>query len=64
MWKRALIRPLSKTNSPHHPSDTRPIANLPVFSKLFERALYKQIYDFSVANDLLDPRQSGFRKNF
>ena len=63
-WKRAFVRPLLKVNPSGSPSDTRPIANLCELSKIFERVVHRQITDFIVANDVLDPRQSGFRCGF
>ena len=63
-WKRAFIRPLLKRNPPDSLSNTRPIANLCEMSKIFERIVHRQITEFIVANDLLDPRQSGYRSGF
>lgn len=33
-------------------------------SKILERILYNQIYDYFISNDLLPANQSGFRKGF
>lgn len=63
-WKRAYIRPLSKVNPPRSLSDTRPIANLPELSKVFERIIYRQIISFLDTNNLLDPRQSAYRSGY
>ena len=63
-WKRAFIRPLLKCNPPNSLSDTRPIANLCEMSKIFERIVHRQMTEFIVANDLLDPRQSDYRSGF
>lgn len=63
-WGVARIRPLSKIKTPKSPSDTRPVANLPEPSKLFERILFEQITDFVEANDLFDPCKSGFRSTY
>ena len=60
-----LIKPINqsinllKRNSPISPSDTRPIANLCEMSKIFVRIVHREMTEFIVANDLLDPRQSG-----
>ncbi|KAK0157345.1 hypothetical protein PV328_011098 [Microctonus aethiopoides] len=63
-WKKAYLRPLSKINMPRSPSDTRPIANLCEFSKLYERIIHKQIIQYLTSNNLLDPLQSGYRKSY
>ena len=39
----------------------RPIAVLPVISKVFERVVHNQLYDYLEANDMLSERQFGFR---
>ncbi|XP_071652803.1 uncharacterized protein [Temnothorax longispinosus] len=64
LWKRAILRPLSKIKSPASPSDTRPIANLCELSKVFEKILHRQITDFIESHHILDSRQSGYRKCF
>lgn len=58
------IRPLLKSNPPKSLSDCRPIASLPVLSKLLERIAHNQVTNFINSNNLLDPRQSGFRKRY
>lgn len=63
-WRRSYLRPLSKINMPRSPSDTRPIANLCEFSKLFERIIHKQIVKYLTDNNLLDPFNSGYRKSY
>ncbi|XP_024893569.1 uncharacterized protein LOC112468571 [Temnothorax curvispinosus] len=63
-WKQAIVRPLSKVKSPTSPSDTRPIANLCEFSKLFERIMHRQILDHINSHNILDDRQSGYRKGY
>jgi len=55
-WKIAKIIPIPKTDNEY-----RPIAILPYLSKAFEILLYRQMYNFFVANSLLTNRQSGFR---
>ncbi|XP_071637527.1 uncharacterized protein [Temnothorax longispinosus] len=43
------------------PSDTRPIANLPELSKIFEKIVALQITQYLDEFDLLNPRQSAYR---
>lgn len=62
-WKRALIRPLPKVNKPAAITDLRPISLLNVMSKVLERLIYHQVYDYVLTNNILPKFQSGFRKN-
>ena len=41
----------------------RPIWTLPIFGKIFEKLIYKRLYNFFVAQNLLHDKQFGFRKN-
>ena len=41
----------------------RPISVLPVASKLLERAVHRQLYQFLSKHQILSPFQCGFRKN-
>lgn len=63
-WKRSLVVPLNKVSNPSTTSDTRPIANLPHFAKIFDKLLTNQLMDFLEGNRLLTDYQSGFRKGF
>ena len=64
LWKRAFIRPLSKSRTPKSASETRPIANISVLSKMFERIIHKQITGYAEKFDIFDPKQSGYRSSF
>ncbi|KAJ4440232.1 hypothetical protein ANN_08371 [Periplaneta americana] len=61
LWKTASVRPLPKVNSPTSAKDYRPISILPVLSKALERIIHKQLSDYLIEFNLLDPLQSGFR---
>ena len=39
----------------------RPVSLLPVCGKVFERLLYNKMFSFFSENDLISPKQSGFR---
>ena len=41
----------------------RPISLLPVFSKKFEKIIFKRLYSFVVCNKVLYPLQFGFQEN-
>lgn len=62
-WKKSLIIPLNKVANPTSFSDTRPIANLPHFAKIFDKLVTIQLMDFLESNSLLTCYQSGFRKH-
>ena len=42
-------------------SNYRPISVLPVFSKVFEKVAYTQLYDYLETNSILHKQQYGFR---
>ena len=42
----------------------RPISLLPTFSKIFEKVVQTQLYDYLNENNLLFESQHGFRKNY
>ena len=44
-------------------SDLRPISLLPITGKILEKFIHKQTNSFLEGNRLLNPKQSGFRKN-
>ena len=39
----------------------RPISLLPIFAKVFERILFKNLYNFFTENNLITKNQSGFK---
>ncbi|XP_061388519.1 uncharacterized protein LOC133323619, partial [Musca vetustissima] len=57
-WKQAKIIPIPKANHEY-----RPIAILPLISKVLETLMYKQINEYLTKNNMLTEHQSGFRKN-
>ena len=61
-WKKALIRPLSKTKTPRLPSDTKPIALLSECPKVLERLVHDQLSGYLEAHRILHQRQAGFRR--
>ena len=36
---------------------------LPIFGKIFEKVIYRRIYDFALSQNILDQNQFGFRKS-
>ena len=60
--KLADITPIFKKGDATIPDNYRPISVLPVVSKLFERIMQNQMYNF--LNDILSPFICGYRKGF
>ena len=60
--KIAKVTPIYKTNDPSQFTNYRPISVLPIFSKLFEKVMYKRIEQHLSHNEILSPYQFGFRK--
>ena len=62
-FKNAFITPIVKKAGMDagEVGSYRPISNLPVLFKLFERVVARQLLDYLQNNNLLPPLQSGFR---
>ncbi|KAI5651508.1 reverse transcriptase (RNA-dependent DNA polymerase) domain-containing protein [Phthorimaea operculella] len=60
--KHSVIKPLFKKGDKELCSNYRPIALIPVISKIFERVIYNNIYSFLEKSNVLKPEQYGFRK--
>ena len=60
--KLAKIVPIFKAKEQHLISNYRPISLLPVFSKILERVVNKNLFSFLTINKILFPNQYGFRK--
>ena len=61
--KIAPVIPLFKSGEDGLISNYRPISILPVFSKLFEKVVYKRLINYLDSNNILFNKQYGFRKN-
>ena len=60
-WKKANIVPIHKKGDKQPVKNYRPVSLLPICGKIFERLLYNEMLDFFLENDLISPKQSGFR---
>lgn len=60
-WKLAKVTPIYKKGERKDPSNYRPISVIPVISKIFEKIVYDQLYDYLNKYDILAVNQSGFR---
>ena len=62
-WKCAKILPGWKNKGTRFELKYyRPLSNLSEVSKLVEKAVYEQMYDYLVSNDLIHPNHNGFLK--
>ena len=59
--KIAKVLPLHKKSDPHLFDNYRPISLLPTVSKVFEKIVYRQLYDYLTINKLIYDSQYGFR---
>ena len=64
-WKRAKIIPLYKGKEARKaaPKSYRPIALLPIISKVMERAIHNHIMEHMEANQFWHPNHHAYRKN-
>ena len=60
-WKLARVTPIFKGGDRSDKSNYRPISILPVISKLFEKLIADQLYQYMTENNMLSSNQSGFR---
>ena len=61
--KIAKVITLFKKGNPELPSNYRPISLLPIFSKVFEKLMYRRLYKFLELNNILYSLQFGFQEN-
>ena len=62
MQKIARVVPLPKEGNTEDVNNWRPISNLPLLSKIIERAFYDQLYNYFEQKKLLNDNQFGFRR--
>ena len=62
-WKIARIVSVFKDGDKEIKSNYRPISILPVISRLFEKLIADQVYQYMNENSLFSPDQSGFLKH-
>jgi len=63
LWKSANVTPTHKKENKQLIKNYRPISLIPIFSKIFEKILFRRMYNFFVMNNLITNNQSGFRPN-
>ena len=63
IWKKGKIVPIFKSNDPTSPNNYRPITILPILSKIMERIVHLQTYEYLKEHNLITSEQFGFRPN-
>ena len=61
--KIAKVISIFKKGNPELPSNYRPITLLPIFSKIFEKVMYKRLHRFLEIHKVLYSLQFGFQEN-
>ena len=61
IWKSGKVTALFKSEDQHDPNNYRPITILPTVSKILERVVHTQVYNYLNENKILTSRQFGFR---
>jgi len=59
--KFSLIKPIYKSGDKSSPSNYRTISLLPVLFKIFEKVIYKRLFDHLSNNVILNEHQYGFQ---
>ena len=62
-WKYTKLIPLHKKLCQLEPKNYRPVAILSPLSKVLEKIVYLQLYDYFTFNKLFHPNLHGYRKN-
>ena len=60
-WKKSKIIPLHKKDDPLDPKNYRPVAIVPILSKILERAVFNQLISYLNENKLLHPNHYAYR---
>ena len=60
-WKISKVLPLCKEDIKSDPNNYRPIFILPFVSKIIEKVIFKQLYEYLTHNNLLAGSHHGFR---
>ena len=61
--KLAKVLPIHKKKSPLERQNYRPVSILSPISKVIERVLYEQLYEYFSKNQIFHPNLMGFRRN-
>ena len=61
VWECARVTPLFNQGKASDLNNYRPISIISVLTKVFERIVYDQLYNFLSNEDIISTHQSGFR---
>ena len=64
IWKLARVTPIFKSGSKKDVNNYRPISVISIFSRMLERIVHDQIFDFLLDNNVITKNQSAFRKRY
>ena len=59
----AKVTPIYKAGDKSDVSNYIPISVLPILSKILERLVHNQLYNYLSCSNIFNPCQSGFRRN-
>ena len=62
-WKNSKIIPLHKKEDQLNPKNYRPVAIIPIFSKILERIVFNQMVEYLASNELIHPNHHAYRKH-
>ena len=60
-WKKSKVVPLHKKEDPLNPKNYRPVAIVPILSKILERVVFNQMLEYLNQNNLLHPNHHAYR---
>ena len=60
-WKKANVVPVHKKGDEQILKNYRPVSLLPICRKIFERLIYKNLFEYFIENDLISQNQFGFK---
>ena len=63
VWKKANVIPVHKKGDKQVLKNYRPVSLLPICGKIFEKLIFNALCAFFEDHKLLNPSQSGFKKN-
>ena len=61
-WKKANVVPVFKKGYKQCVKNYRPVSLLPICSKIFERIIYNNTYNYLIDNNLISQNQSSFKR--
>ena len=61
-WKKPNVAPVFKKGDKQCVKNYRPVSLLPICSKIFERIMYNNTYNYLINSNLISQNQSGFKR--